>query len=237
VPEIVCGGAGFGTITIMRIGPAGQILSSQEFAAGGPVSDLALTDHDEDGDLDVIIITTGAVGAIPAVRILRNNGAGVLSPVEVINATGDFTQAVVADDLDGDGDGDFATANLLSNNVSVFPGLPGGVTLGVSSLLGAPVGVHDVAGGDFDGDGAGDLAAMLITVLGNQRLMIFENLAAPLAGPGDLNGDGVVDVNDLLIVITQWGACPASPAMCTGDANHDSVVDVNDLLIVITNWG
>ena len=237
VPEIVCGGAGFGTITIMRIGPAGQILSSREFAAGGPVSDLALTDHDEDGDLDVITITSGAVGAIPAVRILRNNGAGVLSPVEVINATGDFTQAVVADDLDGDGDGDFATANLLSNNVSVFPGLPGGVTLGVSSLLGAPVGVHDVAGGDFDGDGDGDLAAMLITVLGNQRLMIFENLATPLAGPGDLNGDGVVDVNDLLIVITQWGACPAPPALCAGDANHDSVVDVNDLLIVITNWG
>jgi len=42
----------------------------------------------------------------------------------------------------------------------------------------------------------------------------------------------VVDVNDLLQVITAWdGPGPG------GDANHDGVVDVNDMLLVISHWG
>jgi hypothetical protein len=53
---------------------------------------------------------------------------------------------------------------------------------------------------------------------------------------GDLNHDGVVDVNDLLSVISMWGVCPP-PSLCAGDANGDNRVDINDLLLVVTNWG
>jgi subtilisin family serine protease len=60
-------------------------------------------------------------------------------------------------------------------------------------------------------------------------------LLAPAAGTGDLNADGAVDVEDLLIVIGAWGPCPADPG-CTGDANADAVVDIEDLLLVIMNW-
>jgi hypothetical protein len=28
-----------------------------------------------------------------------------------------------------------------------------------------------------------------------------------IAGPEDLNGDGIVDVNDMLMVIAAWGPC------------------------------
>ena len=48
----------------------------------------------------------------------------------------------------------------------------------------------------------------------------------------DTNGDGYVNVSDLLIVIDQWGSSN-SPA----DVNEDGIVDVSDLLIVIGNWG
>jgi hypothetical protein len=48
----------------------------------------------------------------------------------------------------------------------------------------------------------------------------------------DINGDGYVNVNDLLIVIGYWGTTD-SPA----DVNEDGIVDVSDLLIVIGNWG
>ena len=48
----------------------------------------------------------------------------------------------------------------------------------------------------------------------------------------DINGDGTVDVSDLLIVIGYWGAT-GSPA----DLNSDGIVDVSDLLTVIANWG
>lgn len=54
--------------------------------------------------------------------------------------------------------------------------------------------------------------------------------------PGDLNGDGVVDVSDLLILLGAWGACsPGKP--CPADLNGSGSVDVSDLLILLGNWG
>ncbi len=54
---------------------------------------------------------------------------------------------------------------------------------------------------------------------------------------GDINGDGHVNVSDLLAVIGSWGPCPVPPTSCPADINHDGTVSVNDLLLVITNWG
>jgi hypothetical protein len=50
--------------------------------------------------------------------------------------------------------------------------------------------------------------------------------------PEDINGDGYVDVSDLLAVIDQWGLTD-SPA----DVNSDGIVDISDLLIVAGSWG
>ncbi len=50
---------------------------------------------------------------------------------------------------------------------------------------------------------------------------------------GDLNGNGIVDTSDLLILLGQWGPCDG----CAGDLNGDSVVDVTDMLILLGNWG
>jgi hypothetical protein len=51
---------------------------------------------------------------------------------------------------------------------------------------------------------------------------------------GDVNGDGTVNVNDLLAVISSWGpGGGGTPA----DQNGDGTVDVDDLLIVIGGWG
>jgi hypothetical protein len=48
----------------------------------------------------------------------------------------------------------------------------------------------------------------------------------------DINGDGYVNVTDLLAVIDQWGLTD-SPA----DVNFDGIVNVSDLLMVVGNWG
>ena len=50
--------------------------------------------------------------------------------------------------------------------------------------------------------------------------------------PGDTNGDGIVNVEDLLIVLAQWGT--SGPE---GDVNSDGLVNVSDLLIILANWG
>jgi hypothetical protein len=56
--------------------------------------------------------------------------------------------------------------------------------------------------------------------------------------PGDVNGDGSVDVQDVVAVIVAWGPCPAPcPPRCPADLNGDCVLDVQNLIIVIVNWG
>lgn len=50
---------------------------------------------------------------------------------------------------------------------------------------------------------------------------------------GDLNGDGFVDVSDLLLLFGAWGAC----ADCEADLNRDGFVDVSDLLLLFGAWG
>jgi hypothetical protein len=59
----------------------------------------------------------------------------------------------------------------------------------------------------------------------------------PSVCPGDLNGDDVVNVSDLLILLGNWGSCPGENEPCPGDLNGDGVVNVSDLLILLGNWG
>jgi len=47
----------------------------------------------------------------------------------------------------------------------------------------------------------------------------------------DVNGDLTVNVNDVLVIISQFG-CEGS-----GDINGDGIVDVGDILDVFANWG
>mgnify|MGYP002821244694 CR=1 FL=1 len=50
--------------------------------------------------------------------------------------------------------------------------------------------------------------------------------------PGDLNGDGVVDVDDVLEVLSNYGTSSGE-----GDVDGDGDSDVNDVLAVINGWG
>ncbi|MBC8203712.1 MAG: hypothetical protein H8E91_07780, partial [Planctomycetes bacterium] len=50
--------------------------------------------------------------------------------------------------------------------------------------------------------------------------------------PEDVNGDGHVDVADLLAVVANWGVCQG----CSEDVNSDGVVDVADILAIIAAW-
>jgi hypothetical protein len=55
--------------------------------------------------------------------------------------------------------------------------------------------------------------------------------------PGDANGDGTVNIDDLTAVITHWGTCPAPCSACAGDVTFNCAVNIDDLVRVITNWG
>ena len=60
-----------------------------------------------------------------------------------------------------------------------------------------------------------------------------QTIKAPMLSiPGDINGDGVVNTEDLLMLLGAWGN-PGGPE----DINGDGIVNTEDLLILLGNWG
>jgi hypothetical protein len=54
-----------------------------------------------------------------------------------------------------------------------------------------------------------------------------------LATTADVNGDGIVDVDDLLALVSAWGVCEG----CPEDIDHNGVVDVDDVLYLLSRFG
>lgn len=50
--------------------------------------------------------------------------------------------------------------------------------------------------------------------------------------PADINGDGTVDLQDLLVLLASWGPC----ADCPADIDGSGEVDFADLLTLLTAW-
>ena len=51
---------------------------------------------------------------------------------------------------------------------------------------------------------------------------------------GDVSGNGIVDVQDLLLLIASFGPLEVSGPLA--DFNGDFVVDISDLLALVGNW-
>lgn len=58
-------------------------------------------------------------------------------------------------------------------------------------------------------------------------------LAPCLPGPGDVNEDLCVGIEDFLLLLSLWG----SSSTCIADFDFDRVVGITDLLIVLARWG
>jgi len=56
--------------------------------------------------------------------------------------------------------------------------------------------------------------------------------------PGDLDGDGIVGIEDYEILLDAWGPCPPPcPPGCRGDLDGNCDVGITDFLIMLANWG
>ena len=81
-------------------------------------------------------------------------------------------------------------------------------------------------------DGLGQSADIGI---GPYSCLIFSQVAnpppPPTGPPEDLNGDGIVGLSDILIVLSNWGLGRE------GDVNGDGAVEFIDLVAILAAWG
>ncbi|MDP7005393.1 MAG: hypothetical protein QF718_04200 [Phycisphaerales bacterium] len=89
---------------------------------------------------------------------------------------------------------------------------------------------------DISETGLTEISYVKITINENSKLTPeidgFADVTPQIQGDVDMNG--VVDVNDLLTVIANFGPLPVGGPLA--DFNRDLIVDVSDLLVVIGNW-
>ena len=75
----------------------------------------------------------------------------------------------------------------------------------------------------------------------------FDRTSGAAPCPWDISGaggapDDVVNLDDLLALLANWGPCPALPAQCPwdiagGSYASDGAVNLDDLLALLANWG
>lgn len=215
---------------------------------GRNISSLDVTDLDDgggDGKSDVLVGSdeAGMIYIIPG-DDSRANGFGDLIPIDIDVEIND----IFASDVDGDGDKDFvvtapgsASPFFVLRNGGASNLMPGGLGNRAWNKQDIPSSntPDKVAGGELDdrdedddwmmGSGSGS------GLLGGEPGSMEQTNIIFGGGDclGDLNVDGIVNVNDLLILIAAWGTCDG----CDADLNADGNVNINDLLVLIAAWG
>jgi hypothetical protein len=135
-------------------------------------------------------------------------------------------------DVDLDGDLDLSETHFSDGRTHIYLNDEGTLSATPDWSYNAPeVGsTHDF--GDLNGDGAPDL---VIGYAGDTSIRVFFS-TLDVSTPGDTDGDGVVDLEDLLTVLGNFGAAVGGGA-ADGDLDGSGVVDLADLLEVLSNFG
>jgi hypothetical protein len=140
------------------------------------------------------------------------------------------SNSVFCTDLNGDGHRDLVTCNYSADNVSVLLNDGQGPFLeAVDYQVGDQP--FSVFCGDLDGEG--DLDLVTSNYYTDDITLLF-NLTNTYYMSGDANGDGSVDVGDVvnLTSFLYKGGSPPDP-LWTGDCNCDQVVNLGDVVYLI----
>ena len=198
--------AGANLVAVFLSQPNG-VMAQQNVTVGGPVNVMTAGDFNKDGWLDL------AAASASSSRIYTLRGAATGLAWRATHSTGASPRGVTAADINQDGRTDLITGNRTANTVSVHLGSatdPG--TFVAPLTFGVGAGGRAVAAGDFDHDGAIDIASAndfgdSITVLTNttrfvapafrfsvQQLTTGRSAASLAIAVADFDRDGRLDV-------------------------------------------
>jgi hypothetical protein len=177
-------------------------------------------------------------GGVSANRIAKWDGTS-WSPLLGFGLSPSVSALTVFDDGSGSGPELYAGGQFTSagaNRIAKWDGeswspLDAGMSSVVRALNvfddGSGNGPALFAGGQFTASPAGD------SYLAKWQGCPVE----PPCATADLNCDGVVNVSDLLILLSHWGPCIPKEGSCEADLNGDGTVNVSDLLLLLAQWG
>lgn len=205
-PNLVIANRDSGNVTVLLNDKTGLFPTANTCPAGTSPSSVAVGDFNADGYPDLAI----ANELDNTVTVLKGDGMGGFTAFPASPFTvGSNPAAVVVADFNGDGNLDFATANLGGNNVTVLLGNgTGGFTPApVSPVVQGTAPVSMVVG-DFNGDYIPDLA-IADSGANNVTVLLGDGTGGFKPGPGspytvggipvsvavgDFNSDGLPDL-------------------------------------------
>ncbi|MGY8753735.1 MAG: FG-GAP-like repeat-containing protein, partial [Phycisphaerales bacterium] len=205
----------------------------QNSTVGSSPTDIVSGDVDNDGDFDVVVANEGT----NTVSILLMDIGGLFED-ELVIEVGNEPSSVDLLDYDGDSDLDLAiiatndvgqrVVMLYRNDTSLNPNQ--NITFALEQVLDEGLSPILLSSGELDGDAADDLVTIITgpSFRGVPQLAIrsIPNTACI----GDIDQNNVIDIVDLLALISTWGTA-------AGDITGDGMTDVEDLLLLISGWG
>jgi len=218
-----------GSISILKNYGNGAFAPRNDYAAGPNISywpiSVTAADFDGDGDKDLAITLffEDIITPTHRISILKNNGDGTFASPLYYAIGNPYPWAIVAADLDGDGDQDLAWTKGNSH-ISVMKNIGNGTFSEVSDFAGGS-GISSIIAADLDGDGDKDLV-MTGAVLLNDGTGCFPSAVNYTAGPSpssvfaaDLDRDGDQD-----LAVTNNGSNTVSILKNNGDGTYSSAV-------------
>ena len=200
LPDVVIGAQG-GLGTLLHFLPgatSGNLPLTTTSQATLSIRDLDAADMDEDGDLDLLLVTDTTLG------IYLNDGSGRFTAGKTLTIN-PFSGSITTGDFNGDGHTDIVCSSYESANLSLVLGTGTGDLQPVQNVVALSRTWH-VNSADMDGDA--DLDVLVTNDRGITQILLnngqgqFSAASAILLGfepfnmadAADLNGDGALDI-------------------------------------------
>lgn len=215
-------------------GPFGFVLDDP-LVSGSDATELEFTDLNSDGFDDAITVNNG--NGTMSVMLGDGSELGAASSFSV----GTNPESTTVADFDNDGDDDLVVSVIGDvsgeRELQIIRNDTDSVLLLVADqITGSGTEPEMIEHGDFDDDGLLDVVTLvtLDPVSGaSPGIGVFMNITTVVNDcEGDIDGNGAVEVTDLLEIIAAWGSNDAN-----ADVDGSGTVDVSDLLLVVANWG
>jgi len=202
-----------GRHTVREVAPAGSewfqtspfisFTGPTDYDAGLGPEAIATEDMNGDGLLDLVVANL----ADDTISVLPGMGGGLFG-LSTEYPVGDAPSSVVVADFTGNGLPRVAVSNRNDGTITVYDQLPAnpGVLVFVDSFFTAGTGTESLAVGDFDQNGAMDLAVALAN---EDSVEVFYN-----------EGGGVFSLSNL------WIVGPRAASIVSADFNHDDAMDL-----------